>query len=432
MPWTRGVHVGVLLLSSCSLCSVAPAVEHVRTKKQWLALIDAPTGGKTSPETGVFTRSSATSVVTCTRESWIKDAFESVAEVFHDRFQFLHSEDRKLCRELSLRDDRIGLVTSIYQSATTGERDLQSLDLRGRAAEANVATLPPRMARGQLQEFLASATLPLVGFLTVDSMMSGYNTARPLVTLFCPFSSVSDEIDPQDVDSRVTRQNMFARSSQAAWCRAPLVAAMGLLSASDTQSNVAAAVAEIEEHRQMELQEFGYDDLDGVGVGARTSAGFKYRLEPTDQVPPAQVLAEFVRNVIAAERQGDHGTGVVTYQHHGEDGSARTLQPYLKSAARPRPSKEAVRTVVGETFRDIVQSERDDVLVRLSCRFRCIVLSQIGVLLSDRALRTVVRSVSAYAIGAQDNRDCVAQEQSQGNRGCSIRCHSQRRAKTLL
>jgi hypothetical protein len=287
------------------------------------------------------------------------------------------------------------------------------------------------MARGQLQEFLASATLPLVGFLTVDSMMSGYNTARPLVTLFCPFSSVSDEIDPQDVDSRVTRQNMFARSSQAAWCRAPLVAAMGLLTASDTQSNVAAAVAEIEEHRQMELQEFGFDDLDGVGVCARTSAGFKYRLEPTDQVPPAQVLAEFVRNVIAAERQGDHGTGVVTYQHHGKDGSARTLQPYLKSAARPRPSREAVRTVVGETFRDIVQSERDDVLVRLSCRFRCVVVSQIGVLLSDRALRTVVRSVSAYAIGAQDNRDCVAQEQSQGNRGCSIRCHSQRRAKKL-
>eukprot|EP01043_Picozoa_sp_COSAG02_P110664 COSAG02_NODE_46796_length_346_cov_0.623482_1_plen_72_part_01 len=72
-------------------------------------MIDVPTGGMTSPETGTFTRSSSSSVVTCTREKWIKDAFIAVAEVMQDRFQFLYSKDRTLCREISLRDDRIGL-----------------------------------------------------------------------------------------------------------------------------------------------------------------------------------------------------------------------------------------------------------------------------------------------------------------------------------
>jgi hypothetical protein len=330
-------------------------------------MIDVPTGGRTSPDTGMFMRSSSSSVVTCTREKWIKDAFIAVAEVMQDRFQFLHSIDPKLCHELSLRDDRIGLVTSIYQSAGDAVRDLRSLDLKERAAELNVATLPPRMARGNLQEFLADASLPLVGFLTIDSMMSTYDATRPLMTLFCPFSSVTDEIDPNDATSRVARQAEFARSTQAAWCRAPLVAAMELLARSTGRSNLTAVVAEIEEHRQMELQEFGYDDLDGVAVGARTSTGFKYRLEPTEEVPSAEILAEFARNVISAEEQGGHGTGVVAYHRNGDENAPYVLHPYLKSAPVPRSSKKAaVKTVVGETFRDIVQNERNDVLVRFS------------------------------------------------------------------
>lgn len=353
----------VLVLSGCCISTGQPAVSQVRSEKQWLALIDAPTGGNPSPDTGTLTRSSSTSVVTCTKQQWILDAFATVAEERNDQFQFLLSSDWRLCRKILLDEDRIGLVTSIHQSVADGVRDLRWLDLRALAAERNYESLPPRETTHRLQRFLSSAAPPLVGFLTMDNMMSTYDSTRPLMILFCPFSSTSEEVDPRDVDDRVARQHLFARSPQAAWCRAPMLAAMSLLSTINSPSNLTAVVAEVEEHRQMELQEYGFGELGDVGVGARTSAGFKYRIDPADQVPTADILVEFAKNVIKAEQQGGSGTGDVTYFSEGVD-SPRTLRPHLKSAPVPRTSKkQVVKTVVGETFHDIVLNQKKDVLV---------------------------------------------------------------------
>ena len=142
----------------------------------------------------------------------------------------------------------------------------------------------------------------------------------------------------------------------------------------------------------MELQEFGYDDLDGVGVGARISSGFKYRLEPTDQLPSAGVLVQFIKNVITAEQQGANGTGVVTYG--SEDGNdSRTMRPYLKSAPVPRQSRKGtVKVVVGDTFHSVVLSDDKDVLVRAhASRLLCVnTYLKARVMLSDCALRAMV------------------------------------------
>jgi FK506-binding protein 2 len=385
---TDSVPVGAVLFFEVELVQLEtgePAAVQVSKKKKWLALLDEPIGGRPSPETGAFMRSGATSVVTCSREKWIKDAFMSQAELLKDRFQFLYSPSRKLCDEISLRKDDIGLVTSVYQSAKEDARDLRALDLKKEAAALGYPTLPQRMARGQLRQFIDSASPPPVGILTLDSMLSTYDSTRPILSLFCPFNSLSDEIDPSDMENRVARQNAFARSPQAKWCRAPLLAALDLLSDDERKSNLTVVVAEIEEHRKMELLEFGFEDLDGVGVAARTNAGYKYRLEPFDGAPSAEVLAEFASNVIKAEQQGDQGAGVLTLAPRGE--SLRTMQPFLKSAPVPRSGKKGtVKAVVGRTFHEVVMDESNDVLVRRLCVFPICHLPHAAVSLARRQI----------------------------------------------
>ena len=341
----------------------ASGARKASTKRKWLALLDSPAGGPTDPQTGLFTRSGSTSVVTCARDRWIKEAFMTAASELDDRFQFVFSTKKELCDLISLDGERIGLVNSIHQSSKEDARDITTLDLNAEASGLNLASLPRKMAIGQLREFIEGATPPAVGIMTIDSMLSTYNNARPLLALFCAFTTIADDVEPGDISKRVVRQGAFASSEQAKRCRAPLLKVRELLSAEELNSNLTMVVAEAEEHRAMELLEFGFEELESMGVGARVTFGYKYRMKQPDGNPKPEDLVVFARDLIQADKQGDGGMGVV--KHHAGDGTVdRVFRPFRKSASIPRPGKKgSVKVVVGDTFDDVVLKEDRDVLV---------------------------------------------------------------------
>ena len=223
-----------------------PLAPEVSSLKHWLALLDTPVAGQPDPQTGFIRRSSSASVVGCfdAATDWLEEPFIRAAESERERFQFLRTRRRKLCNAAGLAPGQIAVVTSAFQSSEDGQRDAILLDLAEEARRAELKTLPPRMALTRVKNLVEEAGPPAVGVMTSDNMLHDYNSARPLVVLFCAFDSIADDFEPGKI-SRVPRQQAFARSEQARWCRQPLLGAAATLKA-EGAAGVTFAVAEAE------------------------------------------------------------------------------------------------------------------------------------------------------------------------------------------